>query len=123
MAAYSNYLVADMSQKLGVLRLVPAFVAATPLLCGVMKYRRTGMVAAGRFTLNLFNSKGRPQQVSSQFVVNAKMKYCRVWHLISRDVLYTAAGILACARPFRVSKERRLSCSLFGRNVRLCLCH
>ena len=72
MAAYSNYLVADMSQKLGVLRLVPAFVAATPLLCGVMKYRRTGMVAAGRFTLNLFNSKGRPQQVSSQFVVKCK---------------------------------------------------
>jgi hypothetical protein len=40
----------------------PALVAAAPLLCGIMEYRRARMVATWSVAVNLLSSNGQGQR-------------------------------------------------------------
>ncbi len=52
----------DLGEHTTQMKPVPALITATPLLCGIMEYRRAGMVAARCVSFNLSS-----RVISSQF--------------------------------------------------------
>jgi hypothetical protein len=59
-----------------VLGLVPSLVTASPLLCGIMKYRRARVVGAWSIAFNLFSSKRTSQSSNCCLRLKANAAFC-----------------------------------------------